>query len=219
MSELGLSNILLLLASAVLVVSVFRRLALPPVLGYIVVGMLLGPQALGLFSTSDETRFLAEFGVVFLLFTLGLEFSLPRLLAMRRELVGLGGVQVLVTSSLAAAVASWAGVPLPSAIVLGGAVAMSSTVIVIKQLPEQQELNQSHGRCAVATLLFQDLAVIPFLIFVSHTTHGGQLVSLQIVTTLLKAAAAFIVVLAAAIGCCDRCFTRSPTSAALNSSP
>ena len=77
MSELGLSNILLLLASAVLVVSLFRRLALPPVLGYIVVGMLLGPQALGLFSTSDETRFLAEFGVVFLLFTLGLEFPCP----------------------------------------------------------------------------------------------------------------------------------------------
>ena len=197
MSELGLSNILLLLASAVLVVSLFRRLALPPVLGYIVVGMLLGPQALGLFSTSDETRFLAEFGVVFLLFTLGLEFSLPRLLAMRRELVGLGGVQVLVTSSLAAAVASWAGVPLPSAIVLGGAVAMSSTVIVIKQLPEQQELNRSHGRYAVATLLFQDLAVIPFLIFVSHTAHGGQLVPLQIATTLLEAAAACIVVLAA----------------------
>ncbi len=197
MSEQGLTSILLLLASAVLVVSVFRRLELPPVLGYIVVGMLLGPQALHLFSTTDETRFLAEFGVVFLLFTLGLEFSLPRLIAIRWELVSLGGAQVLATSLLAAAVASWAAVPLPSAVVLGGAVAMSSTAIVIKQLAEQLELSQRHGRCAVATLLFQDMAVIPFLILISLTAPGDQLVPAQIVTAFLEAAAALIIVLAA----------------------
>ncbi len=197
MSDQGLTSILLLLASAVLVVSVFRRLELPPVLGYIVVGMLLGPQALGLFSTTDETRFLAEFGVVFLLFTLGLEFSMPRLTAIRWELVSLGGAQVLVTSLLAAMIASWAAIPLPSAVVLGGAVAMSSTVIVIKQLREQVELNQRHGRCAVATLLFQDMAVIPFLVLISVTAQGGQLVPAQIVTALLEAAAALIIVLAA----------------------
>ena len=197
MNELGLANILLLIASAVFVVTVFRRLELPPAPGYILVGMLLGPRALRLFPSTGEAGFLAEFGVVFLLFTLGLEFSLPRLVAMRWQMVGLGGVQVLVTSLLAAAVASWAAVPLPSAVILGGAVAMSSTVIVIKQLREQLELDQSHGRCAVATLLFQDIAVIPFLMLISLTGQSGQLLPVQIVLVLVQAMAALVIVLAA----------------------
>lgn len=196
MNELGLANLLLLLASAVLVVTVFRRLELPTAPGYILVGMFVGPRAFGLFSSTGETGFLAEFGVVFLLFTLGLEFSLPRLVAMRWQMIGLGGAQVLVTSLVAAAVASWAAVPLPSAIILGGAVAMSSTVIVIKQLREQLELDQSHGRCAVATLLFQDMAVIAFLMLISLAGQGDRMLPIQILLALAEAVAALVIVLA-----------------------
>ena len=196
MNELGLTNLLLLLAAAVLVVTVFRRLELPTAPGYILVGMLVGPRAFGLFSSTSETGFLAEFGVVFLLFTLGLEFSLPRVIAMRWQMIGLGGAQVLVTSLVAAAVASWAAVPLPSAIILGGAVAMSSTVIVIKQLREQLELDQSHGRCAVATLLFQDMAVIAFLMLISPAGQGDRLLPVQILLALAEAVAALVIVLA-----------------------
>jgi len=196
MSEPGLANLLLLLASAVLVVTVFRRLELPTAPGYILVGMFVGPHAFGLFSSTGETGFLAEFGVVFLLFTLGLEFSLPRLVAMRWQMIGLGGAQVLVTSLVAAVVASWAAVPLDSAIILGGAVAMSSTVIVIKQLREQLELDQSHGRCAVATLLFQDMAVIAFLMLISLAGQGDRMLPVQILLALAEAVAALGIVLA-----------------------
>ncbi|MCY3757168.1 MAG: cation:proton antiporter [Acidobacteria bacterium] len=196
MDEIDLANVLLLLGCAVVVVTVFRRLELPTAPGYILVGMLVGPQAFGLFSSTGETGFLAEFGVVFLLFTLGLEFSLPRLVAMRWQMIGLGGAQVLVTSLVAAAVASWAAVPLASAIILGGAVAMSSTVIVIKQLREQLELDQSHGRCSVATLLFQDMAVIAFLMLISLAGQGDRMLPVQILLALAEAVAALVIVLA-----------------------
>lgn len=197
MNEIGLANVLLLLGSAVLVVTVFRRLELPTAPGYILVGMLLGPPAFDLFASTADTGFLAEFGVVFLLFTLGLEFSWPRLVAMRWQMIGLGGAQVLVTTLLAATVASWMEVPLPSAVILGGAVAMSSTVIVIKQLREQLELDRSHGRCAVATLLFQDMAVIVFLMLISLAAQGDRLPPVQILLALAEAAAALVIVLVA----------------------
>ena len=100
-----LAQILILLGTSVLVVAVFRRLGLPPILGYFAVGFALGPHMLGIVDDNRNTRFMAEFGVVFLLFTLGLEFSFPRLVAMRRQVLGLGSAQVLVTTLLAALVA------------------------------------------------------------------------------------------------------------------
>jgi len=158
-----LSQILILLAGSVAVLSLVRRFALPPILGYLVVGMVLGPNALGLASNAEAVLLLAEFGVVFLVFTLGLEFSLARMVAMKAEVLGVGGLQMLLTT-LAFGGAAWAyGVEPAVAVVLGGALAMSSTAIVIRQLGEQLEVNRTHSRLAVGILLFQDLAFAPFL--------------------------------------------------------
>jgi len=158
-----LSQILILLAGSVLVLSLVRRFALPPILGYLVVGMLLGPHALGLVVNDESVRLLAEIGVVFLVFTLGLEFSLARMLVMKSEVLGVGGLQMLLTTAAFGGVAWALGIDPAAAVVLGGALAMSSTAIVVRQLGEQLEINRSHARLAVGILLFQDLAFAPLL--------------------------------------------------------
>jgi monovalent cation:H+ antiporter-2, CPA2 family len=157
-----LSQALILLAGSVFLVTLVRRLALPTSMAYLLVGLVLGPHALGVVSDSGATRLLAELGVAFLLFTLGLEFSLPRMLAMRREVFGLGALQVSATAAAFASLGRLLGIPWLTAVVLGGAVAMSSTAILLQQLTERAELNRTHGRLAFAMLLFQDLAFVPF---------------------------------------------------------
>jgi CPA2 family monovalent cation:H+ antiporter-2 len=170
-----LRQILVLLSASVMVVAGVRKLALPAILGYLVVGMLLGPHALNLAVDNDTTQLLADYGVVFLVFTLGLEFSLPRLVAMRWEVLGVGGAQVLATTGLvAAAIAFVFRVPPAPAVVMGGAVAMSSTAVIISQLTEQSENNRTHGRIAVAICLFQDLSFPLFLALISALTGGAQ---------------------------------------------
>ncbi|MBV6418459.1 MAG: Glutathione-regulated potassium-efflux system protein KefC [Steroidobacteraceae bacterium] len=173
-----LSQVLILLAAAVVVVTIARRLGLPAILGYLVVGMLLGTHAVGIFVASDTTNLLAELGVVFLLFTLGLEFSWPRMIAMRREVFGLGMLQVFLTSGAFAAIGMLFGVSAVHAIVLGGAVAMSSTAIILHQLTDQAELNRTHGRLAFSILLFQDIAFVPLLALASALARGGGVFSL-----------------------------------------
>ena len=157
-----LAQALILLAGSVFLVTLVRRLSLPTSLAYLLVGLVLGPHALGVVSDSGTTRLLAELGVAFLLFTLGLEFSLPRMLAMRREVFGLGALQVIVTTAVFAAIGRLLGISWLSSIVLGGAVAMSSTAMLLQQLTERAEINRTHGRLAFAMLLFQDLAFVPF---------------------------------------------------------
>jgi monovalent cation:H+ antiporter-2, CPA2 family len=170
-----LLQILILLAASVCVVAGVRKLKLPAILGYLAVGMLLGPHALALAADNETTRLLADFGVVFLVFTLGLEFSLPRLVAMRWEVLGVGGAQVLITTGVAAAGAVMIfHVSSAVAVVIGGAVAMSSTAIIISQLTEQSENNRTHGRLAVAICLFQDLSFPLFLALVSVLSGGAQ---------------------------------------------
>jgi monovalent cation:H+ antiporter-2, CPA2 family len=159
-----LLEVLILLAAAVLVVTLARRVGLPPILGYLICGIALGPHALGLAAESGASRLLAELGIVFLLFTLGLEFSWPRMVAMRREVFGIGSAQVLLTSAAVAGIAIALGVAVLPAVVIGGAVAFSSTPIILQQLTEQGELNRTHGRVAFSVVLFQDLAVVPFLV-------------------------------------------------------
>jgi CPA2 family monovalent cation:H+ antiporter-2 len=193
-----LLQILILLAASVFVVAGVRKLALPAILGYLVVGMLLGPHALALVVDNDTTRLLADIGVAFLVFTLGLEFSLPRLLAMRDEVLGVGGAQVLVTTAIVALAVTWLlGVAPAPAVVVGGAVAMSSTAIIISQLTEQSENTRTHGRVAVAICLFQDLSFPLFLGLLSPLAAAGPGTPVpHVVAAIAIAAAALLLVLA-----------------------
>ncbi len=193
-----LSQVLLLLAGSVFVVSVARRLGLPTTMGYLVVGLALGPHALRIVSDSDTTRLLAELGVVFLLFTLGLEFSLPRMIAMRREVLGLGTAQVVVTTAVFAVIGKLTGLSWLTAIVIGGALSMSSTAIILQQLTENAELNRTHGRLAFSMLLFQDLAFVPFLALASAlVSTGGHFQLRQAALAVVGGVLAIGVVLAA----------------------
>ena len=198
MEYTGLRSILILLAVAVFVVAALRRLHLPAVLAYLATGLLVGPHGLGFIPDSAATRSLADFGVVFLLFTLGLEFSLPRFIVMRKAVFVLGGAQVLFTTAGTALMAWMLGSAMPVALVLGGAFAMSSTAIAVKQLTEQSEISLQHGRAAVAVLLFQDLAVIPFLILIPALTKGlGTAIASDMAWAFAKGTLAVVVILAA----------------------
>ena len=167
MTDDVLSQILILLAGSVLVLSLVRRVALPPILGYLLVGLLLGPSALDLVTDEHAVALLAEFGVVFLVFTLGLEFSLARMVAMKAEVLGVGGLQMVLTGAAFGTVMWMLGLPPAAAAVAGGAAAMSSTAIIIRQLGEQLELNRTHARLSLGILLFQDLAFVPLLALAS----------------------------------------------------
>src|SRR3984885_1421116 len=192
-----LTQVLILLASSVLLVTLARRVGVPTALAYLVVGVILGPHALNIASDSVTTRQLAELGVAFLLFTLGLEFSLPRMLAMRREVFGLGAAQVGATAAVFAVIGWALGLPWLVAIVVGGAVSMSSTAILLQQLTERSELNRTHGRLAFSMLLFQDLAFVPFLALASVLVAGEHFQLGGSVLAVLGGIVAIVAVLAA----------------------
>ena len=181
------AQLLALLGTAVAVLAAFRALRLPAVLGYLLVGVLVGPHGLGWLPDTEFTRTLAELGVVFLLFTVGLEFSLPELLAQSRATAALGALQILITAALGAAVAAALGLPWGIAAVLGGAAAMSSTAIVVRQLGERLELGTRHGRAVVAVLLLQDLATLPFLVLASRLGGAGTAAGADLVQALAVA--------------------------------
>ncbi len=158
--------IILLLVSSVLMVALFRYLRLPPMIAYFVVGLILGPYALGVLPDSESSRHFVEFGIVFLMFTIGLEFSLPKLNSMRHILFGLGGAQVAITLLTAMVFSTFLGLDLAEAFIIGSALTMSSTAIVSKILMERIDLNSRHGQLSIGILLFQDIAVILVLILI-----------------------------------------------------
>ena len=190
-----LELVLLFLSAAVLIVVVFRLLKLPALLGYLIVGVVIGPHALGFVQESEEASYLAEFGIVFLMFSIGLEFSLPKLLTMRKMVFGHGSLQVLVTMALVTAIAIVVGADWRAGLVLGGVFAMSSTAILAKMLAERLELNSPHGRQIIGILLFQDLAVVPLLIITPALSQGGEAMVYALSLALAKAAFALIVLL------------------------
>lgn len=190
-----LTLILLLLAAAVLAVVICRSLALPPILGYLLVGALAGPHALAVLPDTASAHRLAEFGVVFLMFTIGLEFSLPRLFAMQRIVFGLGLAQVLITLVAVAGGAMLWGVSWQASVALGGALAMSSTAILSKLLAERRELDAAHGREVMGVLLFQDLAVVPLLVVIPALSQPVDKLAGELGLALAKAALLLALVL------------------------
>ena len=193
--ESTLSLVLILLATAVIVVVLCRILHLPVMLGYLVVGILIGPHALAWMPDAPETRHLAELGVVFLMFSIGLEFSLTRLTAMKHTVFGLGGAQVLVTILLIVSVAALLGMDWRAGLALGGVLAMSSTAIVSKMLVERAELNLPYGQQMMGVLLFQDLAVVPLLIIIPALSSNTSDLSATLTFAMLKAVGVLLILL------------------------
>jgi CPA2 family monovalent cation:H+ antiporter-2 len=192
---LTLHLILLLLGAAVLAVVACRAVGLPPILGYLAVGALAGPHAFALLPDSASAHRLAEFGVVFLMFTIGLEFSLPRLFAMKHIVFGLGLAQVAVTLAAVGAGALFWGVSWQASLALGGALAMSSTAILSKLLADRRELDAAHGREVMGVLLFQDLAVVPLLVLIPALSQPVDALAGELGLALAKAAALLALVL------------------------
>jgi len=187
--------ILMLLGASVLTVILFRRLNLPPVLGYLLVGTLIGPHALNLVAGFSGAQHLAEFGVVFLMFSIGLEFSLPKLYAMKRIVFGLGILQVLATLAVVTAIVIGLGLSWQAGVALGGTLAMSSTAVLTKLLNDRLELDAKHGREVMGVLLFQDLAVVPLLILIPSFSRSPEQMAVLMGVAVLKAVVVLSLVL------------------------
>ena len=168
-----LRDLAIIFAGSLLVILVFHRLKLPALPGFIVAGVVLGPNALGLVSDVHQVESLAEVGVILLLFTIGIEFSLSRLREMGRQVVIGGGAQVLLTVGLGAALAVGLGLAWPVAVLLGFLVALSSTAIVLKGLADKGEIDTPHGRLATGVLIFQDLCVVPMMLVLPYLAGGA----------------------------------------------
>ncbi len=194
---------LVYLLAAVLGVVVCRTLKLPPMLGYLVVGVVIGPNALALAENSDAVRHLGEFGVVFLMFVIGLEFNLAKLRSMRTHVFGLGLLQVSLTMLLGTVAALVLAYLLPrfwgmswqTALALSGALAMSSTAIVVKLMVERLELESEHGKRVMGVLLFQDLAVVPLLVLIPALGAAGENLAIALTLAALKATVLITVLL------------------------
>ncbi len=190
------TQILLLLGVTVGVVLLFQRLHIPTSLGYLLVGVILGPHTVGPTVHLQQYERLAEFGVVFLLFTIGLNYSLPQLHALRHQVLGLGTAQVVLTTLLVMLLLWLLGMPLAAAFVIGAVFAQSSSTIIGSQLAEQGELNSPHGRLGLAMSVFQDVTAVPFLVVIPvlGTAVGFQPLAGALGLAIAKAALAFALV-------------------------
>lgn len=188
-------TLIIVLAIAVVVVVLCRYLKIPSIIGYIIVGMISGPNIMGWLTDTDRIQAIAEFGIVFLMFTIGLEFSLKRMIKMRHLVFGLGSAQVLLTAVITAFCGHWLTLTWDQAITLGCIVALSSTAMVSKQLVDQNQLHSRPGHQAISILLFQDLAVIPFFILISSFSSSAHSISIPLLMALGKTMVTIILIL------------------------
>lgn len=185
--------ILILLSCSVISVVICRRLHLPAIIGYLSVGMIVGPGGVGWLPAIEDMNHLAEFGIVFLMFTLGLEFSIPRLIANRHILLGVGGIQVLICTLVATSVDWLLGLNFKQSLIVGGGIALSSTAVVVKQLTELKKQHSPYGNMSINILLFQDLAAVAFLILVSAFSSGeSSAIHITFLITIIKGIFIFI---------------------------
>lgn len=191
-----LPQILLLLGVAITIVVTFQRLHIPTSLGYLLVGVVVGPFTMGPVVSMPELHTLAEFGVVFLLFTIGLNYSIPQLNALRHQILGLGIGQVALTTLVTAVVVWMAGLSIPAAFVFGAVFAQSSTTIISSLLSEQNEENTQHGRLGLAMSVFQDVTAVPFLVIIPvlGVSVAADVLTMTLVWALAKAVMAFVLV-------------------------
>src|SRR5436309_5200814 len=193
-----LKDLAIIFAGSLLVILVFHRVKLPALPGFIVAGVLLGPNALGLISDAHQVESLAEVGVILLLFTIGIEFSLSRLREMGRQVVAGGGAHVGLTVVLSCALAMALHLSWRVSVLLGFLVALSSTAIVLKGLTDKGEIDAPHGRLATGVLIFQDLCVVPIMLvlpFLAGKAEGG---ATGLLIALAKAALVVVGVIIAA---------------------
>jgi CPA2 family monovalent cation:H+ antiporter-2 len=181
-----LVDILLLLGAAVFIVAIFRRLNLSPVLGYLAVGGLVGPFGLGVIEDPKSTEYLAEFGVVFLLFAIGLELTLDRLISMRKAVFGFGSLQVLFCGSIMAGITYLISKDFNIAFVAGFVFALSSTAVILQVLTEKGQEMTQYGRLSIATLILQDLAFVPLLIMIPLLANQDGNIFMAVGESLLK---------------------------------
>lgn len=181
-----LTDLLVIFAISIGIVFVFHKFRLPPIAGFLAAGALIGPHGLNLVSDIEQVKVMAEMGVVLLLFTIGVEFSLAHLFAARRLLLVAGPLQVVGTLLLAAAVGMAAGLPAPQALFWGCLLSLSSTAIVLKALAERGESDSLHGRATVGILIFQDLAVVPMMLLLPLLANPGDSVKPDVLLTLGK---------------------------------
>ena len=181
------NQLMLILGLSVITIAVFKRLNLPESLGYLFVGIAIGPTTSGLISSDFDITLLAEMGVVFLLFTLGLEFSIKTIMAMKREVFGLGGLQVMLTLLGIFVTLQVFHFPVLVSLVIASALALSSTAIVSKELTQSNEIRSRQGQLTISVLLFQDIAAVVFLILIPAIAGGtGQSIASTLTLTLVK---------------------------------
>ena len=190
----SLELIIFLLVCSVGFVALLRNAKLPPMIAYFLVGFILGPSGFSVLIDSESNRHLVEFGIVFLMFTIGLEFSLPTLNSMRKILFGVGLAQVGITLLLSTMIAMFIGLSFIDGFVVGAAITMSSTAVVSKILMERLDLNSRHGKLSIGILLFQDLAVIPVLILIATLSDSSLNIIHSFLIVIVKASILFTIV-------------------------